>query len=484
MFRIIQSNKFAILIIFLAFLGSCFLSISNLQKYDKNIQNSNNTFYHQMIKYDTLRFMSGGDEIKDQLKKGVSFFMTGSESFTKYLPSRIAAAYYYFFNIDLFIDSKKEIIRSGVHLPYLIIQSAFYYFSLLILYFSIKKIFGYNVCILTIIFLSIEPTILQYHSTFWSESYFFSLQIILLSLIIRERKKLFDFFLIGLLCGFMALQKELAYFYIFIILLYYSFFFKEKIKPVAFIFFSFLLVQLIYGYNNYKRSGEFYIFPATTKFDLHLLIVKDVVTKKENITSKDFFLNEGTVALNWMQKNSIEFKLSKQITKPDLWDYRVSILSEKERVAFDGFILERSKYYFFKYPLDFATHAFIKSVHILLLNPFHVYSDHKYPSGEIYYTSKEHKDLIPYRIIYTLIIYLIILIGLLKIIKKKYFPINIYLFFSIFYFYITISWHGNTRYILPSFIYLSIFFGFGFNTIINFLIKNFNKIDKQKKITL
>jgi hypothetical protein len=214
------------------------------------------------------------------------------------------------------------------------------------------------------------------------------------------------------------------------------------------------------------------------------LIVKDVVTKKENITSKDFFLNEGTEALNWMQKNSIEFKLSKQITKPDLWDYRVSILSEKERVAFDEFILKRSKYYFFKYPLDFATHAFIKSVHILLLNPFHVYSDHKYPSGEIYYTSKEHKDLIPYRIIYTLIIYLIILIGLLKIIKKKYFPINIYLFFSIFYFYITISWHGNTRYILPSFIYLSIFFGFGFNTIINFLIKNFNKIDKQKKITL
>jgi hypothetical protein len=267
-------------------------------------------------------------------------------------------------------------------------------------------------------------------------------------------------------------------------LLYYSFFFKEKIKPIAFIFFSFLLVQLIYGYNNYKRSGEFYIFPATTKFDLHLLIVKDVVTKKENITSKDFFLNEGTEALNWMQKNSIEFKLSKEITKPDLWDYRVSILSEKERVAFDEFILERSKYYFFKYPLDFATHAFIKSVHILLLNPFHVYSDHKYPSGEIYYTSKEHKDLIPYRIIYTLIIYLIILIGLLKIIKKKYFPINIYLFFSIFYFYITISWHGNTRYILPSFIYLSIFFGFGFNTIINFLIKNFNKIDKHKKITL
>jgi hypothetical protein len=164
------------------------LSKNNIQKYDKNIQNSNNIFYHQMIKFDTLRFMGGGDEIKDQLKKGVSFFNTGSESFTKYLPSRIAAAYYYFFNVDLFLDSKKELIRTGIHFPYLVIQSAFYYFSLLTLYFSIKKIFDNNVCVFAIIFLSIEPTILQYHSAFWSESYFFSLQIILLSLIIRNKK--------------------------------------------------------------------------------------------------------------------------------------------------------------------------------------------------------------------------------------------------------------------------------------------------------
>ena len=478
MFGIIQSNKFVIIIIFLAFLGSCFLSINNLKKYDKNIQNSNNTFNHQMIKYDTLRFMGGGDEIKDQLKKGVSFFRTGSESFTKYLPSRIAAAYYYLFNVDLYLDSKKEIIKTGIHLPYLIIQSFFYYLSLLILYFSLKKIFDYSICVLIIIFLSIEPTILQYHSTFWSESIFFSLQIILLSLVFKNTKKSLSFFLIGIILSFMALQKELAYFYVFIILLYYFIFLEKKFKPLILIFFSFLLIQLLYGYNNYKRSGVFYLFPATTKFDLHLLIVNHVVTKKENITSKEFFYNEGVIALDWLKGNSIEFNISNDLKKPDLWNYREAILKEKDRVKFDEFILKRSKYFFVKYPWDFAKYALVKSLHMLLLNPFHIYSDHKYPSGEVYYNSKEHKDLIPYRIIYSLIIYLIIFLGFIKILKKKYLQVNIFLFLSVFYFYFTISWHGNTRYILPSFIYLSIFFGFGFNEIVKFLKKS-NKVDQK-----
>jgi hypothetical protein len=213
-------NKIILLIVFISFSFSCLLSINNIYKYDKNIKNiDNNTYYHQMIKFDTLRFMSGGDKIKDQLKNGISFFATGDENFTKYLPSRIAAAYYYFFNLDLFSDSEKKIIKTGIHLPYLVIQSFFYYLSLLILYYSIKNKFNFRICLLIIIFLSLEPTIFQYHSTFWSESYFFSLQIILLSLIINKEKTL-SLFLVGLITSFLALQKELAYFYIIIIIIY------------------------------------------------------------------------------------------------------------------------------------------------------------------------------------------------------------------------------------------------------------------------
>jgi hypothetical protein len=339
-------NKIILLIVFISFSFSCLLSINNIYKYDKNIKNiDSNTYYHQMIKFDTLRFMSGGDKIKDQLKNGISFFATGDENFTKYLPSRIAAAYYYFFNLDLFSDSEKKIIKTGIHLPYLVIQSFFYYLSLLILYYSIKNKFNFRICLLIIIFLSLEPTIFQYHSTFWSESYFFSLQIILLSLIINKEKTL-SLFLVGLITSFLALQKELAYFYIIIIIIYYITFSKRRIKALSCIFLSFLLIQIIVGLGNYKKSGKFYILPATTKFDLHLTLVKNVVTKKENITEKEFFINEGIVALDYLKKNSINYKIQNKLKSPDLWIYREGILNEKDKVNFDEFILERSKYFF------------------------------------------------------------------------------------------------------------------------------------------
>lgn len=467
-------NKIILLIVFISFTFSCLLSIYNIYKFDKNIKNiDTNTYYHQMIKFDTLRFMGGGDKIKDQLKSGINFFATGDENFTKYLPSRIAAAYYYFLNLDLFSNSEKKFIKTGIHLPYLVMQSFFYYLSLLILYYSIKEKFNFRICLIIIIFLAFEPTILQYHSTFWSETYFFSLQIILLSLIIKKEKTLL-LILVGFITSLLALQKELAYFYIIIILIYYLIFSQKKIKAISYIFLSFLLIQIIVGFNNYKRSGKFYILPATTKFDLHLTIIKNVVTKKENITEKEFFINEGNFALDYLKNNSINYKIQTKIKSPDLWEYRESILNEKDRVAFDEFILKRSRYYFFKYPIDFITHASIKSIHILLLNPFHIYSDHKYASGEIYYISKEHKDLIPFRIIYSIIIYLIVLTGLITSFDKKYSKINLYLFLSIFYFYITISWHGNTRYILPSFIYFSIFFGFGLDKVLQYY-KNIKK---------
>ena len=472
-----SKNKIFLLIIFISFLFSCLLSINNIYKFDKNIKNiDNNTYYHQMIKFDTLRFMSGGDKIKDKLKSGIGYFETGDQNFTKYLPSRIAAAYYYFLNLDLFSDSEKKIIKTGIHLPYLVIQSFIYYLSLLALYYSIKDKFNFRICLLIIIFLSLEPTIFQYHSTFWSESYFFSLQIILLSLIINKEKTL-PLFLVGIITSLLALQKELAFFYIIVIIIYYITFSKKKTKAISCIFLTFLLIQIIVGFNHYKRSGQFYILPSTTKFDLHLTLVKNVVTKKENITAKEFFINEGIVGLDFLKKNSINYKIQNKLKSPDLWEYRGGILDEKDRVIFDKFILKRSMYFFFKYPVDFLTFAAIKSIHMLLLNPFHIYSDHKYASGEIYYDSKEHKELIFFRIIYTTIIYTIVLIGLITSFNKTYFKINLYLVLSIFYFYLTISWHGNTRYILPSFIYLSVFFGFGLDKILNYY-KNTKQIIK------
>ena len=106
-------------------------------------------------------------------------------------------------------------------------------------------------------------------------------------------------------------------------------------------------------------------------------------------------------------------------------------------------------------------------MHILLLNPFHIYSDHNFRSGEYYYVTETHNKLIPYRVIYTLILYVICLFGLFSIIQKKQYNILLYLILSIMYFYGLVSWHGNTRYFMPVMIYLSFFFGSGIDKVTN-----------------
>ena len=80
--------------------------------------------------------------------------------------------------------------------------------------------------------------------------------------------------------------------------------------------------------------------------------------------------------------------------------------------------------------------------------------------------SKIHAQLIPYRLIYSLIIYTICTYGLYSMVKKKEYNILFYLTLSILYFYAFVSWHGNTRYFMPVMIYLAFFFGYGLDKIL------------------
>ena len=465
----IQNNKATLLIIFIGLVLSIFFSINGLSKYDKNITTNNGYIYHQMIKGDAFRYLSHGDEIKNQLKDGVNFFKTGREHYTKYLPPRVMAAYYYFLDINLLNDPNSKKINTGIHLPYLLFQSFLYYFTIILLYFSISKIINQKTCFFIVCFLCFEPTILQYHSSFWTESIFFSLQILLISLILKKKQSNLNFFLIGIFLAVLSLQKEYSIFYIIPILIYFYITIKSfKYKQFIFLFIGFFLFQSILVYNNYKRSGVFYIMTADSKVNLHIDLVNKVMPKKLNITNKEFTTAEGKATLEWIQKNTIKYdkELIGNIDQPGYMDYRMSIL-EKDKVKFDKFIRSRTIDYFYKYPIDFIKFTIRSSLHMVVLNPFHIYSDNNFRSGEIYNTSQTHNKLIPYRIVYTLVIYLICLYGLFSIIQKKEYYVLLYLTFSILYFFGLVSWHGNTRYFMPVVIYISFFFGYGIDKIIN-----------------
>ena len=458
-----RNNLLTYFIILFSFILSIAVSNYNLKNYDKIVSKSD-IRYHQMIKTDALRYLGHGAEIKKQLDEGVSFFSTGRENYTKYLPPRLAALYYYVFDINLFNNFEERIVNIGIHHNYLYIQCFIYFLSILFLYFSIREKFDEKIIFFIIVFLCLEPTIFQYHGTFWSESVFFSIQIILLSLILSQRKNYYTFFLIGFVIGVLSLQKQLAIFYIVPCIIFFLFSLKEKKKSSFFlIFIGYMIIQMFIGYNNLSRSGKFYVMTSDTKLDLHRDLVVKVISKEMNLSMQEFNIHEGKASKQWLEKENIEYDENYEMLfiRQGFMDYRYSIKNESDKVLFDNFIRKRTFNYIFDNILPFTRFIIKSSIHTVLLNPFHIYSDHNFESGEYYYTTKIHNKLVPVRILYTFIIYLICLIGLVEILRKKNFELLLILTLSIIYFYGLVNWHGNTRYFVPNLIYISFFFGFG-----------------------
>ena len=481
----IKKNR-VLFIILIGFLISIILSIYNIENYDKNILSKDGSYYHKMIKYDVYRYLSHGDEIKNQLKEGINFFQTGREHYTKYLPPRLMAAYYYIFDLNLFEDESQIKINTNIHFKYLFFQCLIYFFSVWVFYLSLSKQMNKNIIFFIISFLCLEPTINQYHSTFWSESFFFSIQILLMAFILKKENSILNFGLIGIFLAILSFQKEYSIFYIFFIFIYFILMKEKKIfTKFTIMILLFISVQSILGFNNYFRSGKFYIMTADSKVNIFNDMVTHVVSKKLNISHREFVESEGKVVLNWLNENSILFdqvKLKSLYSEngnnydaPKWLDYR-DVISEEDKIKFDNFFRQRTIEYIFDYPTEFFYRIIKNSLHIGLLNPFHIYSDHNFISGEVYYFSEKHDELIKYRIFYSSAIFIICLIGLTHMLKKKDFNLLLFLTLSIIYFYGLVSWNGNSRYFLPVFIYASFFFGYGADKIMNFYKKK-NEIE-------
>ena len=460
-----------ILIIF-SFILSLIVSKYYLSHHDTfNLRNDGTVIGHKMIKYDVFRYLSHGAEIKKDLKNGKSFFETGRVHFTKYLPPRIAAAYYYFFDKELFNNFEDKKINLGIHFPYLVIQCLFYYLSLLFLYSVISKKIKKKICLPIIMFLAIEPTLFQYHGTFWSESIFFSLQIILLALILKDRASFYNLLLVGLFLSLLSLQKQVAYFFIIPLFLYYFIFLKKnEYYKLLYLLFSFFLIQSFVGYNNLVREGKFYILTGDTKSAVYHTIVPSIVLASKKISLEAFRLDESKIIVKWLHDNSIKFDLTKG--KKNTSDplhfkrYKDALVNKSDIVRYNNFIAERTlnlllenKWTTFKYVVR-------RALGIIVLNPFHIYSDHNFQSGEVYYETDTHDNLIPIRVIYSILIYVICLAGFVYLMKQKEYKLLSILVLSILYNYGMVCWNGNTRYFVPVLIYVSFFFGFGVHKII------------------
>ena len=275
----------------------------------------------------------------------------------------------------------------------------------------------------------------------------------------------------------LSLQKQLAIFYI-IPLIIYIFIFERKLffKSVSLMILTFFSVQIFLGVNNFYRSEKFYIMTADTKVEMHRNMVVKVMSKKLKITPDEFKELEGKIVHEWIKQNNFEINYNSKslINGSGFMAFRNSVINESDRVFVDKFIRKRTFEIISQNPLEFFKHALNSAIHVPLLNPFHIYSEHNFVSSEIYYTSQKHNDLILPRVIYSIFIYFFALVGFVTLLRCKEYKLTFFLLISFLYFYATIFWHGNTRYYLPCLIYISFLFGIGLHYILSMIIKNYN----------
>ena len=289
------------------------------------------------------------------------------------------AAYYYIFDLDLFEDETKIKINTNIHFKYLFFQCFIYFLSVLVFYLSLSKQINKNILFFIISFLCFELTINQYHSTFGVSQFFFYSNTFN-GFYIKKENSILNFGLIGTFLAILSFQKEYSIFYIFFIFIYFILIREKKI----FIKFTtmillFILVQSILGFNNYFRSGKFYIMTADSKVNIYNDMVTHVVSKKLNITHREFVESEGKVVLNWLNENSIAFDKVKlkslysengnNFNAPKWLDYRDTI-SEADKIRFDNFFRQRTLDFILEYPSEFFfriiknsfSYYFIKSI--------------------------------------------------------------------------------------------------------------------------
>lgn len=438
------------LIILLGLFLSAILSFYYVSTYDAYEIYSDLSKRHQMIKSDVGKFWYFANELKKDINMGINFFETGTEYRIPYLPEKTLYFLSSLINLELYnesgnvnLDKKKVLI--------LIFQAILYYLSILFFYKGIKNIYPDKAVLFIICFLCFEPTLLLFHSSFWSESIFFSMQLIFFTLLIKNSNKFSINFIAGILLGFLLLQRSVSMFYILPVILYFMIVFKKQfIKPSVFLIIGYLIVIVFLGYHNLSRSGVFYVSPSQSKDGFYSYMIPSLVSKKQKISTveaSETLFNEDKI---WIKEQNLDLK------------------DEKDLLQYYNHIQKKSLKLMLENPFLTIEHIIKKTMHFYVLDPLrHVHFFYKYEYRS-YDNSLTQQKLIPFRIVYSLFVYVICIIGFFILLKSKKDNHLTIVLFSILYFSIMSSWIGNTRYFAPCLIYLSIFFGNGLHYLSNF----------------
>lgn len=444
-------HKVIIIIITLSFFIN-FLNITlQVKNFNKKFYYTDGSSYHGLIRtppetyiWKQAHYFKENFHLKN---------MQDSEFRYHFLPPKLLTIAAKIFKIEFYTDD--EINTKNLEF-FLVSQLLIYLLSNLYLYKKLTDIkIDKAVKYICISFLVFEPSINQFSSTIFGETIFLSLIIFLLASIINLSKNNYYYFFLGLLISLIYLQRSVAMLLIvfpaLLIIIKYKYRSSFKLFNLAIVYLFFLIAL---GSINYQRSGIFYFFPTQTIDNLYNYFLP----KLEERISK-----ESSIEVNSRLK---EYKLNYAL------EQKLDLSKESDRIKFYKFQKNYALNKILSNKLLVVEIAIKSSIHSMLLNPVEISFTRL--QGREYYKSELHQNTIIFRIIYSFFIYTIILVGFIYSLKNH--KINSHLFFFIgLYFFIVSSWVGYTRYFLPTFITLSLYFSYGANFIFTKLLNKYKK---------
>ena len=399
--------------------------------------------HSSLYQEDVISYFKVSDRISKDIADGKKIYNSGGPYSFSFLHPRVI----YFFNN--FFNSNEEIINSAtlkIHLKnynfFLYFQIIFFYLSTLFLHRSLLKIFDKSLSNIICIVLLLNPIIFQWHLSFYTESIFLSFLILLICFLLRSKSWL-HFLFIGLFVGIIYTQRTIALLYPIVIFSYIFFLnhnFKKKLSKISSLLIGMSLILILIGIYNYNRSGIFYFTPIQSKSDIQTYLEADVLKLSKKISYED--ARNELINFNKSIINTYGYDLQKESDK-------IKYLNKVQKNSFNTLIANKT----------ITLQIIIKNyLHAMLLNPVQVFYETKYQNWIDYKKSDEHKFWLIVRIIITPIFFIMTGLGMILSIKKVEFRYNVFLFLSIIYFTSIGCWLPNTRYFVPSVLFMSIYF--------------------------
>ena len=314
-----KQNKFVTISISIALIINIAWSFYNLNKFDNIKVNFEGEYYNQLLYSDLGPTWIIADRFKKKLDNGESFFSSIPAYERFLLPSILVGYYYHLIDKEIFEnknENKKVIKEKNFKIFLLLFQILIYYSSVLLISNEIFKRFDYQKSKLIILFLCLEPSLLQWHSSFWSESIFLSLMILAFFILLKKSEKAFLNILLGFIVGLMFMQRSVSFLYILPICIYFFLVFKQRLKPLSFLLIGYFFVTALIGYNNFSKTGSLYFVPThMTYYGYYHYFAHQILADRKNISYPEASEILKNNEMDWRKENNININNTEDLLK-------------------------------------------------------------------------------------------------------------------------------------------------------------------------